>query len=181
MRTIILFIFCSIIFNSFSQEKNRIGFIIPSYHFVYENVREIKTNKFQHSYIIQAGLNRTKPDFSGSIYDDVRGSGFEINVGNRTYFNKKDVHKGFFAQNFLTYGQLKYKTTVLDERFTGTYKYLSFFNPEVGYKVNYSKRITMDISFGYSWRIEFKPSGEIDNRLFNNWQPKLALSANYGF
>lgn len=126
---------------------------------------------------------------SNSIYvNDIVGTGYSAEFGERIYFNKSDI-KGFFFSNYFLFGNLEfdednaYNTDVItgDGNFYGKYKYLSLFAPEVGFKFLIAKTIAINLHVGTSWIIEIKGKGDIDNHMFDNWVTRAGLSIGYSF
>jgi len=108
---------------------------------------------------------------------DIEGKGWSIQYGSKSYFNKHE-HKGFYFANYTMYGSIKFD----DKGFSGTYSYISIFTPELGYKFFLlDDKFTFDLHLGISWMIEFKGKGDVDNKSFDNWVPKLGLALGYRF
>jgi len=120
--------------------------------------------------------------------NDIPGEGWVGEFGIKTYFNKHE-HKGFYSASYLLYGDLEFDDTVRyldkfkdDRRFVGKYRYFSFFSPEIGYKfLLFDNRLNLDLYFGVAWMIELKGKGDVDNRSFNNWVPRLGVALGYRF
>jgi hypothetical protein len=109
-------------------------------------------------------------------FETVTGSGFVIEIGSRTFL-KKGSWSGFYTQSGLEGGSIKFSETI----YSGTYKYFSFFNPDLGFKWQVSKGFSIDPSFGCIWKIEWKGTGDVDNKIFTNFVPKLGLKLGYSF
>lgn len=111
---------------------------------------------------------------------DVNGSGFAIELGSRNYFKKSAALQGFYTANYLSYGNIKFDKTVSGTKFDGTYRYFSFFTPEVGYKIK-AGNLCIDPFIGIMWKIEVKGKGDIDNRITDEWVPRAGLRVGYSF
>lgn len=113
-------------------------------------------------------------DDQGNIlhYD---GRGFIIGFGFKSYLGKDKKH-GWFLQESTDYVQYNY----LDSDYKGTYQYISFVNPVLGYKFKFGD-FALEPSLGFTWKIEIKGQGDIDNRSFSNTHGKFGLSAGYIF
>jgi hypothetical protein len=70
---------------------------------------------------------------------------------------------------------------VSKSEYTGTYKYISFFNPEVGYKWQVSRELSIDPSMGCLWKIEFRGTDDVDNRSFSSLVPRVGIRVGYSF
>jgi hypothetical protein len=109
-------------------------------------------------------------------FETVTGSGFVITSGTKRFF-KKESWKGFYSQNGAEFGYIRFS----DVNYTGTYKYISFFNPDLGFKWKVSKGFSIDPSVGCMWKIEWKGTGDVDNKIFTNFVPKIGLKIGYSF
>jgi hypothetical protein len=107
---------------------------------------------------------------------DVIGSGFVVEMGSRIYY-KKGSWSGFYTQSGIEGGTIKFS----DTNYTGKYSYFSFFNPDLGFKWQVSKGFSIDPSIGCMWKIEWKGSGDVDNKIFTNFVPKIGLKIGYSF
>lgn len=118
-----------------------------------------------------------------TMYDngkhEIKPEGWSGAIGSRTYFSKTKIGRGLFYANEIKYSTIKYK----DSRFSGRYSYFSFFTPELGWKVMFgkSKSFGFEVSGGVDWAIEIKGKGDVDNKHFDNWKPKVALGLSLGF
>ncbi|WKW46917.1 hypothetical protein P3875_02355 [Myroides sp. JBRI-B21084] len=108
------------------------------------------------------------------------GQGFVIELGSRTYF-KKSLREGFYGENFITHGQIKFNEQINGENFEGKYTFWSIFNPNIGYKIQLSKNLSLDPSVGFNWKWEVKGKGGIDNRNFDNFVFKYGVKLGYSF
>ena len=62
------------------------------------------------------------------------------------------------------------------------YSYLSFINPDLGYKFKIAKVINFDINAGFIWKWEMlKGQGDVDNKMFDNLVPRLGIRVGYIF
>ena len=126
---------------------------------------------------------------SSSIWiKDVKGKGWGAEIGSKTYFNK-NAFKGFYMANYITGGTIEfdkeniYDTSIFggDGKFYGTYRYLSIFSPEIGYKFLIANTVAVNLHIGTSWLIEFKGKGDVDNKSFDNWVPRAWIAIGYNF
>lgn len=108
--------------------------------------------------------------------ETVTGSGFVVEIGSRIYY-KKGSWKGFYTQSGIEGGTIKFS----DTNYTGKYSYFSFFNPDLGFKWQVSKGFSIDPSIGCMWKIEWKGTGDVDNKIFTNFVPKIGLKIGYSF
>ncbi len=109
---------------------------------------------------------------------DIDGQGFTIDLGTRNYYGPDG--SGFYTGNFLSYGNVKFEETINGEELDGTYSYFSFFNPEIGYKINLGG-FCIDPFAGIMWKLEIKGKGIIDNRHVNEWTPRVGMRIGYEF
>jgi len=114
---------------------------------------------------------------------DIDGNGWSIQYGSKSYFNNNE-YKGFYFANYLNYGRIEFDKTIYligsSFGYRGTYSYLSFFSPEIGWKfLLLDDRLTFDLHLGTAWMIEFKGKGDIDNRSFDNWVIRAGLALGY--
>lgn len=108
---------------------------------------------------------------------EISPEGFSSALGYRSYFSKTKMYRGLFFANEWKYSRVKYK----DSRFSGRYSYLSFFAPELGWKIMFGKRkkLGLEIAGGVEWAIEIKGKGDVDNKNFDNWKPKASIGLGY--
>src|SRR5690606_20261156 len=125
--------------------------------------------------VLQLGYGMMNYEAAGI---DVDGQGFTIDLGSRNYYGENG--SGFYTGNFLSYGNIKFDDTVSGQEFDGTYSYFSFFNPEIGYKINLGG-FCLDPFAGIMWKIEIKGKGDIDNRHVNEWTPRVGMRLGYEF
>ena len=55
------------------------------------------------------------------------------------------------------------------ENFEGKYTFWSIFNPNIGYKIQLTKNLSLDPSVGFNWKWDVRGKGDIDNRHFDNF------------
>ena len=105
----------------------------------------------------------------------IDGQGAQIDLGNRTYFNKK-AWNGLYLQNTGTIGAVWFK----EPFFSGRYAYWSLFNPDLGYKLQLG-HFLIDPSVGFIWKWEIKGSAtnDVDNKMFDNFNPRVGLKIGY--
>lgn len=108
------------------------------------------------------------------------GNGFVVELGSRTYL-KKGIREGFYGENFITHGQINFNETVNGQDFDGKYSYWSIFNPNIGYKIQLTKNLSIDPAVGFNWKWEVKGKGAIDNRHFDNFVFKAGVKLGYTF
>jgi len=70
---------------------------------------------------------------------------------------------------------------LLSENFEGKYSYWSIINPNVGYKIQLTKNLSLDPSVGFNWKWEVKGKGVIDNQYFDNFVFKAGVKLGYTF
>lgn len=112
--------------------------------------------------------------------EEVAGSGFVGEIGIREYF-KPNKFRGFYAATYLSYGNIKFdEPTNWDRNFQGTYSYVSFFSPELGYKFMLGN-FAIDPFIGAMWKIQIKAKGDMDNNAVDNWAPRIGFKIGYTF
>ncbi len=129
------------------------------------------------SWILNVGYGQLELD---EKFLKTTGEGFVVELGTRSYF-KKGIREGFYAENFLTHGQIKFDDQINGEKFEGKYSYWSIFNPNVGYKIQLTKNLSIDPSVGFNWKWEVKGKNDIDNRYFDNFVFKAGVKLGYTF
>jgi hypothetical protein len=109
----------------------------------------------------------------------IDGQGAQIDLGNRTYFNKK-AWNGLYLQNTGTIGAVWFKENILGTSVGGRYAYWSLFNPDLGYKLQLG-HFLIDPSVGFIWKWEIKGSAlhGVDNKNFDNFNPRVGLKIGY--
>lgn len=122
---------------------------------------------------IRGGIENYKKDFSGT------GNGQSIAFGTRTYYLKNKPHWGLFSGNEIKYSSIKFSK----DSYKGRYSYFSVFNPEIGYRFAFGKQrnIALELFGGVEWAIEVKGKGDVDNKDFSNWKPKVGIALNFCF
>lgn len=128
---------------------------------------------YNHSNVLKLGYGRTVVSLSGQNYI---GTGILLSSGSRTFLTKGSW-KEFYYQNSLEFGYIRFNNL----NYTGTYKYISFFNPEVGYKWQVSKELSIDPSMGCLWKIEWRGTDDVDNRSFSSLVPRIGIKVGYSF
>jgi len=128
---------------------------------------------YNSSNILKLGYGITVVNVGGEKYV---GTGILLSSGSRTYL-KKESWNDFYYQNSLEFGYIRFK----EENYTGTYKYISFFNPEVGYKWQVSRELSIDPSMGCLWKIEFRGTDDVDNRSFSSLVTRIGIKVGYRF
>lgn len=113
-------------------------------------------------------------------YLKTTGEGFVVELGSRTYA-KKGVREGFYGENFLTHGEIKFNEDIAGEKFEGKYSYWSIFNPNIGYKIQLTKNLSIDPSVGFNWKWEVRGKGDINNKYFDNFVFKAGVKLDYTF
>ena len=109
-------------------------------------------------------------------FQTVTGNGFVFEWAEKSFFNKESW-KGFYTQSGIEGGTINFSAS----NYSGSYKYFSFFNPDLGFKWQVSKGFSIDPSIGCMWKIEFKGTGDVDNKIFTNFVPKIGLKIGYSF
>ena len=128
---------------------------------------------YNSSNILKLGYGRAVSGLHGGKHI---GTGILLSSGSRTFL-KKESWKEFYYQNSLEFGYIRFK----DENYTGTYKYISFFNPELGYKWQVSKELSIDSSMGCLWKIEWRGTEDVDNNSFSSLVPRVGIKVGYSF
>ncbi len=128
---------------------------------------------YNSSNILKLGYGRAVSGLHGGKHI---GTGIILSSGSRTYL-KKESWNDFYYQNSLEFGYISFK----DENYTGTYKYISFFNPEVGFKWQVSKELSIDPSMGCLWKIEWRGTEDVDNRSFSSLVSRVGIRVGYSF
>lgn len=117
--------------------------------------------------------------WEGLTRHDIASRSVSVGLGYRSYFSKTQTMRGFFSSNEFVWYQSEWD----DSRFSGTYSYVSFFAPELGYKLGLgkNKNINIELLVGTIWKIEIKGKGDVDNKNFENWAGKLGFGLGYTF
>jgi hypothetical protein len=133
---------------------------------------------FNSSWILNVSFGAMTVD----PFQEITGTGFVIDSGRRNYLQKGKTF-GFYTENFLTYGRIKFDQKMLpliQDQFIGTYSYWSLINPNIGYKLNVGK-FSIDGFAGFNWKWEVKGKGDFDNNLTENFVTRVGLKAGYRF
>ena len=171
---------------AFAQEKQKdvvtisanYTFSEPSqYGLSVEFNKGMKPDTHMASWILNVGYGQLELD---RAHLKTTGDGFVVELGTRNYF-KKGVREGFYAENFITHGQIKFDDVVNGENLKGKYSYWSIFNPNVGYKIQLTKNLSIDPSVGFNWKWEVKGQDDIDNTYFDNFVFKAGVKLGYTF
>ena len=109
-------------------------------------------------------------------FKTVDGYGLVVSLGTRTYY-KKESWSGFYSDSKTEYGSIKFS----DVDYSGTYSYLSIINLDFGYKWQVSKGFSIDPAIGLLWKLEINGTGNVDNKLFDNFVQKFGLKMGYSF
>lgn len=164
---------CSINLNGSVSEQQLFGFSLE------QGVKNTKKDSlgFKHSKIAQFSYAMSNLDRPVVFVPSIDGQGAQIDLGNRTYFNKQDW-KGFYMQNSASIGAVWFKEAF----FSGRYAYWSLFNPDLGYKLQLGNFV-IDPAIGFIWKWEFKGSAtnDVDNKMFDNFNPRVGLKIGYTF
>jgi len=116
-----------------------------------------------------------------SALPDVKGNGFAIELGSRTYI-EKNRWDGLYAENSISYGNIKFDENVAGfGKFEGTYSYWSIINPNVGYKIMLGKNLAIDPYIGANWKWEVKGKGDVDNKNVDNFVFRAGIKIGYNF
>lgn len=121
-----------------------------------------------------AFISSSAVSYNDGIYSHI-GSGFELGLGNRNYLQKGKESRGFYSENFLTYGKIDFDHTystytfpaTTTSIFDGTYSYWSIFNTNIGYKLK-AGSFVFEPSLGGQWNWEVKGKGQVDNKNIEN-------------
>lgn len=141
---------------------------------------------FKESGIVQLSYAATKLENNIGL-PDIDGQGVQIDFGSRTYFNRTSW-KGLYLQNCLTAGKIWFKDDIPASAFTtaqhvsGFYNYISIFNPDFGYKLATAGGFSAEAAIGCIWKWELKgKADDIDNRMFDNFNPRVGVKLGYQF
>jgi len=119
--------------------------------------------------------------YKNTVLGDISGNGLVIELGARTYHRKRGKKTGLYAENFISYGQIKFDKSTPTEEFDGTYSYWSFINPNVGFKILVTDHFVIEPSVGANWKIEVKGKGDVDNKDFFNIILRAGVKFGYRF
>ncbi len=144
--------------------------------------REVKSTRFDgalHSFLVNIGAGFMS--YNNTAIGDVSGEGFVIEAGARIYHDKNGRKSGLFAENLLSYGNIKFDEKNGDGNFKGTYSYVSLLNPNAGYKFIRSNSFVFEASIGANWKWELDPTGVVDNADFFNVLFRIGAKVGYRF
>ena len=103
------------------------------------------------------------------------GNGFVLGVGRKFYLKKNENYR-WNIQNAVEYAQYNFS----ESDYTGTYRYISFVTPQLGYKFKLGN-FAIEPAIGFLWKIEIKGKGDVDNNSFFNTKGKYGLNVGYMF
>lgn len=177
----IIYLLSLISVSAFAQEKQKdVVTISANYSFSeptqYGVSLEFTKSELSSSRILNISYGQLKYD---NNYLKTTGEGFVVELGNRNYFGKN--REGFYFENFLTHGEIKFNESIAGEKFEGKYSYWSIFNPNLGYKIQLTKNLSIDPSVGFNWKWEVRGKGDIDNKHFDNFVFKAGVKLGYTF
>ena len=138
-----------------------------------EKKQPLKTLGYNTSVVIVAALGTISVS---NVFETYDGSGLIVEYGEKIFL-KKESWSGWYTQSGIEGGTIKFS----DSNYSGTYKYFSIFNPDLGFKWQVSKGFSIDPSIGCMWKIEFKGTGDVDNKIFDTFVPKFGLKIGYSF
>lgn len=182
----IIYLFALISTSAFAQEQQKdVVTVSANYNFSeptqyglsMEFAKDTKLDERHSSWILNVGYGQLELDENNL---KTTGQGFVVELGTRNYF-KKGVRQGFYGENFITHGQIKFDETINGQNFEGKYSYWSIINPNVGYKIQLTKNLSLDPSVGFNWKWEVKGKGDIDNQYFDNFVFKAGVKLGYTF
>ena len=119
--------------------------------------------------------------YKNTVLGDLTGNGFVIELGARRYHRKRGVKTGLYAENFISYGAIKFDESTPTEKFEGTYSYWSLINPNIGYKLIISDHFVIEPSVGANWKWEVRGKGDVDNKDFFNIVLRAGVKVGYRF
>jgi len=177
----IIYLLALISTSAFAQEQQKdVVTISANYNFSeptqYGVSLEFTKSELSSSRILNIGYGQLEFD---NHYLKTTGEGFVVELGNRNYFGKN--REGFYAENFLTHGEIKFNEKIAGEIFEGKYSYWSIINPNIGYKIQLTKNLSIDPSVGFNWKWEVRGKGDIDNKYFDNFVFKAGVKLGYTF
>lgn len=177
----IIYLLALISTSAFAQEQQKdVVTISANYNFSeptqYGVSLEFTKSELSSSRILNIGYGQLEYD---NHYLKTTGEGFVVELGNRNYFGKN--REGFYAENFLTHGEIKFNEKIAGEIFEGKYSYWSIINPNIGYKIQLTKNLSIDPSVGFNWKWEVRGKGDIDNKYFDNFVFKAGVKLGYTF
>lgn len=125
-----------------------------------------KFNKKQYYESKVAFISSSAVSYDFENYSTI-GTGFELGYGNRSYLQKGKESKGFYFENFLTYGKIDFDGNYITNQISGTYSYWSLFNSNIGYKAR-AGNFVFEPAIGGQWNWEVKGKGQVDNKNIDN-------------
>ena len=113
---------------------------------------------------------------------EIDGQGVGINAFLKGHWG--DLTSGFYTKYRIEYGNIHYNESLAIDnlelvKYKGSYNYLSFFSPEIGYEWIVLKHFRLGVFAGAQWQIELKGKANIDNKDFDNWIYRMGLRLNY--
>ena len=182
----LFYLFAFISATAFAQEDKK-GVVTVSanynwseptqYGLSFEFTKGMKSNERLTSWILNTSYGQLQLNEKNL---KTTGEGFVVELGTRTYTNK-GVRDGLYLENFITHGEIKFNDTVAGEKFEGKYSYWSIFNPNIGYKIQLTKNLSLDPSLGFNWKWEVRGQGDVDNKYFDNFVFKAGVKLGYTF
>lgn len=122
-----------------------------------------------------------------SALNTMKGYGVQFDTGYKGYLSP-NTNYGFYFEYFLFNGgkyffdETIYYTDGSEKKFKGTYSFASFLNPGIGYKIKFTQNISIDFDAGIFWRgMSEKTKGDIDDKMFKDFIPRLGFKAGWLF
>lgn len=182
----IIYLLAFISMSAFAQEEQK-GFVTVSanynwsettqYGLSFEFTKGVKHDERLTSWILNTSYGELQVN---EKFLKTTGEGFVVELGTRTY-KTKGVREGLYLENFITHGEIKFDDTINGEKFEGKYSYWSIFNPNIGYKIQLTKNLSLDPSLGFNWKWEVRGQGDVDNKYFDNFVFKAGVKLGYTF
>lgn len=147
------------------------------YGLSFEFTKGIKFNERLTSWILNASYGQIELNEKNL---KTTGEGFVVELGTRTY-RTRGIREGLYFENFLTHGEMNFDDKLNGEKFEGKYSYWSIFNPNIGYKIQLTKNLSIDPSLGFNWKWEVRGQGDVDNKNFDNFVFKAGVKLGYTF
>ena len=182
----ILYLFTFISASAFAQEQQKdVVTLAANYNFSeptqyglsMEFAKGVKADERLTSWMLNVGYGQLEYN---NKYLKTTGQGFVVELGTRNYL-KKGVREGFYGENSITHGQINFNETINGQKFDGKYSYWSIINPNVGYKIQLTKNLSIDPSVGFNWKWEVRGKGDVDNQYFDNFVFKAGVKLGYTF
>lgn len=163
-------------------ELNQVGLSLEFMGKTSSHSMKEKTYSMHSSKVVNLAYGMMDYDFSALGNHSVKGNGFIVDIGSRSYLKNSD--SGLYMANYLSYGRIEfddsYTVLIADAKFKGTYQYFSFFSPEIGYKIK-AGPISIDPFAGIMWKLEVKGKGDVDNKNVEEWMPRFGLKLGMTF